>query len=366
MWLSDNKEQAAVLYCLAYIAQLRIYGDVSDTLQNVSNVRNPIQKEYLLHMKQAYAEFHKKNYDSALTHLNSILSQQYELVAERDILKLHCFSKKLATEKTVAEIQMLDKKREDKAFNGEKEVQERYSHALISAFAHLGEIQKAKEIEAEVIKSLELRCNFDEVALTRVYAVKRNANAIHNIDVSSIHVNDAAIFFKKQYFKDEYWHMIPYYSSMINHSAVLIKQGKFSDAIVQIEEAIKLEQDNSNISFPRTQILKSNHILAKVLDKKMSAKKAIRVYDDIISGLTGVMAEKLFYTSNQSIMYALNNQLNDAFQVLHNESLKHNIENDLEVLYRYRVVTNCSIYQYLLGNQTQAIENLEKNRSFTR
>lgn len=151
-----------------------------------------------------------------------------------------------------------------------------------------------------------------------------------------------------------------YYTSLINHSALLIKQGEFSEAFNETLKAFELEHQNRDIIFPRTQILRSNWIIAGVLDKKLTPSDGIELYESLLSRLPGILAEKLFYTSNLSIMYALNNDPEIALHILHQESQNNNIKCDKEGIYRYRVETNCAIYKYLLGDKRTAIETLKR------
>lgn len=362
MMFALETEQAAVLYCLEIVSQLRIYGNFPLNIkQEIENILSKAQKEYLLYMEKAYVAFNLHDYDSAILNLNTILSYYPDvLLAERDILKLRCYSKKLATDEIVYEINKLDEKRTNWAFDGEKEVHERFSHSLITAFSHLGEIKKAREIEEEVLRSLSSRINFDEDAETRVYVIHRNANAIHGIDTSHIFVERAVSYFGEKISDGIHRNIRQYYTSLINYSAMLIKKGNFSEAYDHTLKALDLEQENKDISFRRPQILRNNFILASVLSNKITADKAIALYEELLSGLSGNMAEKLFYISNQSIMFSINNLQEEALRVLSNEALNHNIKHDKEGIYRYRITTNCAIYKYLIEDSESAIIDLEE------
>lgn len=96
------------------------------------------------------------------------------------------------------------------------------------------------------------------------------------------------------------------------------------------------------------------------MNGKLSPSEAIDLYKNILSQLPGILAEKLFYTSNLNIMYSLDNKPDVALHILRQEAQKHNIEEDKEGIYRYRVETNCAIYEYLLGETEKAMEILSK------
>lgn len=360
MLLAVNNEEAEVLFCLEMIAQLRLYGNISEsTLDECKYIINQAHQEFIDYMTQAYDAYNNKLYDLALAKLNLILSYySEELLAERDILKLRCFSKKLATDEISEEIKRLDKKRVTGFVSGEKEIYERYTHSLLTAYAHLGELSKSRELEEEVLISLSSRMDFDENAKLRLHVIKRNANAIHGIDTAPIFVKQAVQYFEKKDTNGEYINIKQYYTSLINHSALLIKQGEFSEAFNQTLIAFELEHENRDVTFPRTQILRSNWIIAGVLNEKLSPTDAIELYKSLLAQLPGILAEKLFYTSNLSIMYALNNDPEIALHLLQQEAQNHNIECDKEGIYKYRVETNCAIYKYLLGKKEEAIDIL--------
>lgn len=357
MILAQNHQFAETLLCLEIISQLRTYGNISDSVLNTAKeLFQESTDEYIFYMTEAYTAYNGQKYDVALKKLDLILSfYPKELLAERDILKLRCFSKKLASKSIVEATNKLNSKCNLENFNGEKDVYERYAHALITAYAHLGELDKSRDLEENVLSSLSGRINFDESAKLRLNTIKRNANAIHEIDTAAIFVQQATNFFGETDCNGEYIHIKQYYTSLTNNSAMLIKHGDFSNAYDETIKALSLERDNLDIAFSRTQIVRSNCIVAGVLCGKLKPTDAIKLYKSMLVDLHGILAEKLFYTSNLSIMYALNNEPDIALHVLLNEVQYHNVKSDREGIYRYRVDTNCAIYNYLLGNTDEAI-----------
>lgn len=360
---SLNTETASVLYCLDMVMQLRVYNDISESVKcEVENILGEDLKEYIQHMSDAYSYFHMQKYDDTLNTLNKISNfYQTELLAERDMLTLACYSKKLATDDVICTIDKLESIRNSTELKNEKEMRERLGHILVTACAHTGEISKARKIEEDVAKSILPRRNIDEAANDRMHIIMRNANAIHGIDISPSHVKRALNFFGKASGNGTHRNIRQYYTSIINYSAVLTMDGKFEEAHTQALEGLKLERENGDILFPRPQILRSNFILAGVLTKRIEPREAIDMYNDILSYLPkGIMAEKLFYTSNQSVLYALINQPKRAHDILSSEALNHDIPHDKEGLYKYHVTTNCAIYNHLTGNTDDAIQNLEE------
>ena len=91
----------------------------------------------------------------------------------------------------------------------------------------------------------------------------------------------------------------------------------------------------------------------------MQISEGILLYKKILNELAEGMAERVFYASNLSILYALDNRFEEAYEILNQEVQNHNIYQDQEGLYKYRFITNNSIYQYLLGNCSEAIKALK-------
>lgn len=87
-----------------------------------------------------------------------------ELLAERDILKIRCFSKTMASNEIQDIITKSNNIRKNNTFNGEKDIWERYSQVVMIAFAHLGEITLAREVEDDTLRSLSERLNYDDTA----------------------------------------------------------------------------------------------------------------------------------------------------------------------------------------------------------
>ena len=140
------------------------------------------QREYLKLMQEAYNLYSKKEYKKASSTLNLILDIfPVEVLAERDILKIRCFSKTMASN----EIQDIIVRAND--------IWERYSQVVMIGFAHLGEIKLAREIESDTLRSLSERLNYDDTANKRLNIIKRVSNSIHNIDVSAVFVKDAFV-----------------------------------------------------------------------------------------------------------------------------------------------------------------------------
>lgn len=362
---SLDTEDAVVLYILEGVKQIRLYGKVLNTIYEEMNpILNSLQKEYLKLMQEAYSLYAKKEYKKASSKLNLILDIfPIELLAERDILKIRCFSKTMASNEIQEVINNANEIRKNNTFNGEKDIWERYSQVLMIAFAHLGNISLARDIESDTLRSLSDRLNYDDTANKRLNIIKRVANSIHNIDVSSIFVKDSFDYFGNSLsgIRD----IKQYYICLGNYTTILINQGAFEEAYNIAIQGFEIERNNRDIEFPRIQLIRNNYILAGYLSGNLDEDSCIYLYEEMLSEMP-LISERLFYKSNLSIFWALKDAPQKAYNILHDEAVLHYDKEEKEGLYQYRVVTNTSIYQHLLGKTELAIQQLKSIRLLTK
>lgn len=361
MLAAGREEEAGTLYILEFLQQLRNFGNIPQSLILEAELHLDSKlTSYLTLMQSAYYSYSQKDYPTTLTTLDMIPSYyRTELLAERNILKLRCFSKQLASEPIVEEIARFTSCVKSEKFNGEKEVRERFIHALITANAHLREFRYARDLEEELLSSLEGRMKYDSSAEMRVYSVLRNANAIHGAEVSLCHVRKAVEYFEKLFFDNNCFVLRQYYTSLINYSAMLIINGEFMEAVRQTRKALSIEKCYPDFPFPRPQILRNNYALASFLSGKATASECVLIFEEVLGSIPQDLAERIFYASNLAIFLAISGSVTRAYRVLFNEAQKHDIDNDKEGIYQYRTETNLAIFQYLLGDKT-AYENLKR------
>ncbi|MCM1410160.1 MAG: ATP-binding protein [Lachnospiraceae bacterium] len=359
-------EDAITLYILELIKQIRLFGKALPSVYDEINpLFNSFQREYIHLMQEAYNLYSQKKYKTASSKLDLILDvYPIELLAERDILQIRCYSKTMAS----TEIQKIVKKyneiRGNSTYNNEKDIWERFSQVLMIAFAHLGEIETAKEIENDILRSLSGRINYDDTAAKRMYIIKRVANSIHNIEISSVFVKDAFKYFGGSVsgIRD----VKQYYISLVNLSTILINEGEFDKAYNITMKGFNIEDNNQDVDFPRIQLLRNNYIISGYLSGNLNEDECILLYKEILSAMPNIISERLFYKSNLSIFWALKDEPKKAYDIIQEEAKLHYDIEEKEGLYQYRVVTNSSIYLYMLGYIDIAIEQLKNIYSLTR
>ena len=194
----------------------------------------------------------------------------------------------------------------------------------------------------------------------RLNIIKRVANSIHNIDVSAVFVKDAF-----DYFGNSLLDIRQYYICLENYTTILINQGDFEEAYNIAVQGFEIEKSNADIEFPRIQLIRNNYILAGYLSGYLDEDDCIHLYEEMLSEMP-IISERLFYNSNLSIFWALKDNPQKAFDILHNEALLHYDTEEKEGLYQYRVVTNTAIYQHLLGQSDVAVRQLNGIRDLTK
>lgn len=360
-----DTENAVILYMLEAVKQMRLYGKVlNTTFEEMNPILNSLQKEYLKLMQEAYSLYSRKKYKEANSKLDLILDIfPIELLAERDILKIRCFSKTMVSNEIQIIINKANDTRRSNTFNDEKDIWERYSQAVMIAFAHLGEITLARDVEEDIFRSLSARINYDDTATKRLNIIKRVANSIHNIEFSAVFVKDAFDYFGNGLsgIRD----IKQYYICLGNYTTILLNQGDFEAAYNIALQGFVIEKNNSDIEFPRIQLLRNNYILAGYLSGNLNEDTCIYLYEEMLLEIP-LISERLFYNSNLSIFWALKDNPQKAFDILYNEALQHYDTEEKEGLYQYRVITNTAIYQHLLGKTDLAIQQLKSIRGLTK
>lgn len=352
-------EKASILYLLEFLQEMRNYNGVNPDLEIEAE---PLLSEelswYIEHMKKANVYHTQKNYEAALEELD-LIEEFYSpsLIAEKKLLQSFCYTKSLDKDIRIHSLECIESFEELKDVDNEIEVYERIQNRLISVYAHLGRLKEAAMAEYRLMQNLRLRYQYDENARVRLNIARRTYNIIHDCKSSMTFMEKAM-----EYFAPEDKFSVPvnlkhYYISLVNYSSILTSNGLFEQGNNYMKEAFKLEKNFTTFIFPRQQILYNNYIISSYLCGKMKVSECISALESIIAQLP-LIAERLTYTSNLSIFYALSNNIEKAKEILVDEIIKQNVEHDVEGFYKYRSFTNLAIYQYLLGNKCEAIERL--------
>lgn len=356
VWDAARKTQD--LYFLSLLQRLRNRDELD------SSIKDNLTDEYLKDLnlfKEVYNFIDKNEYSNALETLNIIKygSSSAPIKVERDILTAFCYSKTIDGEKRKEGVQLLERHIGNNLLDTEySDIYERLLMRLFVMYAHMNQIDKAEAVYDQLMNRF---CRYEQENPN--IQVKRNtllriSNTICSEQTSKYHMAEAVSFFKSNQSYEK--GTINYFIALCNYSGTMIENGNFGLAFENTQEAKKLTEEHGSISFPRIQILLNNYLISGYLSNNLNAKDCMEHFEKIISEMPK-NAERLFFTSNLSIFYALTNQFELAHQTLHKESEVHRTSNDSEGKYISRVRFNLSIFNYLSGKGEQAILEMENH-----
>lgn len=362
---SGDYEQALILFVLNTIKQIREEGDI--TISDLEKCRTIFNKnsdyssyyDYIISIRKGYYLYRNGNYAEALKEILMIDSiYPAELLAEKEILCSYCYTKRLdANYRSEGLVRLKDFSSIEKC-NFERDIYERVSIRLMILYVHLGDIDNARIMEKKIVDSLKDRFNHDGSAQMRFYTLSRISNSIHSCEIAVNKMKKAVDYFGTNYERGGLWRDIKqYYLSQVNYAGVLCLNGKFLESYQRNVKILELYQQFPEYPFPRPNILLNNYLTSGYLSHQLTIVECVDAYKEFIMSLD-VCAERLFYVSNYSIFLALAGNIKEALCALQNEGNIHNVENDKEKLYNYRVSLNTGVYYYLLGNKDKALKQL--------
>ena len=358
-YLSYVKEEAPKvqkLYFLSLLSNLRNNEEFDPTVQTKLTQEN---RELLELFEDVYDTIRNSNYASAINSLNTIKTMTGDIAkrAEADILLAMCFSKTIDPKKRKESIVLLEK------YIGNDELQsiyadiyERILMRLFVMYIHVSELDKANEIYETLLERLELYSQNNTDASIKRHILFRMANTKSNEQISLRMIGIATDFFKKNQHHRK--GIVNYFISLCNFSGTQIENGEYSHACQTVKIAQDLIESHPTIQFPRSHILLNNYLLSSYFTESLTAVECIKEYERITLTMPK-NAERLFLISNLSIFYALIDDFKTAYKILSDESKSQIATEDAEGKYNSRVSFNLAIYQFLMGNEKDGIDNIK-------
>ena len=352
--------RANILYLMELFQEIRNNNVVFEDLENEALVLmdDHIRAYYYL-LKKAYLLYLEKKYIDAIDTLDRIpASYNPILLAERDLLKSRCLSKSIDKQERELAVTLLERYKENTQINEEVDLWERLMTSLITAYYHSGKKSKAKFLEEDVLSKLAIRSKFDIVAQLRMHILYRNSNAIHGSEFAEGLIEKSVVYFKGNNNLDIPYNILEYYKSLVNYSSSLCKNGKYVEAFLQTQNAIKLQRDFSDIDFPREQIIHNNFAVSGYLSKQLDLLESIKILESICENVPSI-AEKIFYATNLTIFYLLNNEIAKAKVYLQSIITEFNVQDDLEGSYKYKIYLTYALIYYIENDLVKAKHSLK-------
>lgn len=359
-----DTNEGLILFVLEIIKQIRENGDVTPSLSEQAQVllrEHPQYLSYVDSMKAAMHLYQKNQYNEAyikISAINDTLPNQ--LIAEKQILRSLTYSKKIDADFRKEGIRILSQYASLDHCGNERDIYERVKIRLMTMYIHINELQTARKIEEEIIDSLRERIGHDDTARDRLHRLNLISSSVYDCEIACSKIEEAVAYFGPDSSNNHLWtNLKQYYISLINYSASLCVCGRYQDSFKAAEKARDLMEENPNFDFPRIRISVNNYLLSGYLSGYLKPSECVEGFKGMITGMP-LCAERLFYTSNLSIFLALDGKVEEAFETLKLEGNLQASHGDPEKIYNYRVVVNCAVFQYLLGNTEDAIAQLVK------
>ncbi len=127
-----------------------------------------------------------------------------------------------------------------------------------------GDVARARTVETQVFKALSARMKFDVDSAIKIHVANRKADAIYQTDVAVKKIERSVEFFQGGSDPTTPLYPIEFFKSLTNLMAVQIKLGQFSEANDVACVASQLVRQNTEIPFPRRDLLVNNSILARL------------------------------------------------------------------------------------------------------
>lgn len=336
----QNRYTAAILIILLYFKNNFQTADEHQNYNSIIKEFSDIEDFYNL-LNEAIAFYNIRNYVDAIRHLNYI-SNMYpvQLLVVRDILKSISLTKLLDNDYRNDAITCL----EGYTFENIKEEGELYLQILlarISSFTHNGDIKQAQKCERQIYQYLQDRLSYDEDAKTTLHILKRKSNCMHECLISERYIKESVEYFKPLPGHTAALNPVQYLMSLANHSGILIECGRFSESILEINNAYTFIKINPMLEFPRLQIVDNNFLIAVYLNNYNMKNEILNSYKKLVD--ISENADNIFINSNYSALLAVNGKTEEAYTLL--QKTKRQLSNNRENFYEISIENNLLILE---------------------
>lgn len=299
----------------------------------------PDIKDFIQDMKKAYTEYLAGNYEKTLSSLYSIDDfLPIELLAERDLLKAVTLTKLLSEKFRKMAILCLEEYTLER-LNNEGDLYLQVQLSLISSYAHMAQLDKARECEKRIMEYLQPRLNYDENAQFIANVLRRKSNAMHECVYAERNIRKSVQYFSPLSGQNAPLNPIQYLMSLGNYAGILIENGRFIDSYGTIVKAQKLVKDNFQIAFPRTHIIDNNYLICVYLMDNERKKEVLDSYKHLAG--YNENADNIFIASNYCALLSVNGLIDDSYKILEEQYQKK--QNNKEQFYEICITNNLLI-----------------------
>lgn len=354
--------EAALLYTIAYIKKLRNQENISIEFKRQLSIFSKELRieDYLYMIENAYKNYHNKQFDNAIKNLELIEDfHPILLLAEKDYLLSLCLTKKIDRHSREKSVEILSHYNDIATLLNENELWSRILSLQMISYIHINDKDNAIKLEKIIVFHLNDRVDFDSDAEDKINILRRKSSSVHSIAFAQRRTKQSVEYFGPIEEGGIPLNPIQYYYSLNNHVANTLVLGEFEQSFKDANILMDFIRDYSDIDFPRTEIPLNNYILSGLASQNISQEKALEIYSEIFENIK-LSADSILMRINQAVLYAGNNQLNVAFNILSELKLRLIKQSNIELYYQYYVDSNLMVVEYLLGNESKALKIWEE------
>lgn len=350
--LAGNK--SCNIYLMQHIfKEIRLKHDIN--LDDYESILSKDEYKIVETYNTAFGYVNLRRYSDCSKLLNSLNSLSGAILYEINILKSQCCIKEIDEIIRKKSLDYLDFSTTDSHID--ENLKYRLNIRKIAAFIHVGNYNKAIKT-CDIMKNHLLEKLSETKALEYEYylnVIYRKYSYVSEYDLSINEVKKSVNFFrthKKMYYKG-------FYIALTNLLSLYIINMQMSKAKVVKDEIENLKIEKNNIKFPRPEILKNNIILYNYFADYKGKKEIETDFKELYSKTSG-LADNILIASNYAVFMMFNDKLYDAKNILVKQI--DNIQQDHEGVYKYRILLNLAICEFLIDNtkRNESLKLLEK------
>lgn len=215
-----------------------------------------------------------------------------------------------------------------------------------------GDVNGAKAEETRAFKALSSRMKYDVDSAIKIHVANRKADAIYQADVAVRKIERSVEFFQGGSDPTTPLYPLEFYKSLTNLMAVLIKLGLYSQANDAAQIASQLIRQNSELSFPRRDLLVNNSILARVRSDRDYSTAVVTMRD--LCSSSEASGESFLYRCNYIGLALLQGDQDVAREILDELHTEVSSKGISEAYLLYYVRCHEITWQWFYGDKKQA------------
>jgi hypothetical protein len=303
-------------------------------------------KRYLDQMTAAFDAYDDQRVTEGLEILEGIESfLPHVLIAERDYLEALLLLITPSVANYARARSLLE--RWKNLSNIEGELWARIAQTLFVTLTETGNLDEARQLEANLTAAYWERRNIDPWALHGLNVLRRRAECLHTLPTATERLESALEYFGGAKEQGAPRNPIQYYYTLTNLIGNKLARGQFSEANSRALELEELIHNLRALTWPMPEIAANNSILARYLAGIFDAAVGVELLEKIFNE-SAEAGDRLLLQNNYAVLLILTDRITDAETFLRRG---------------YKAITNGEepdgYHRYFLGNNIAALLTLK-------